>query len=427
MLESRSDVVVVGGGPAGLAAAVRASESGARTMLVDDNPRLGGQIWRAGITGATNGDFRGWQQRLLRSGVQVASGVQIVEAPERGLLIGESTKGPCAIRYSQLVLATGARELLLPFPGWTLPNVCGAGGLQALVKSGLCIRGKRVVVAGSGPLLLAVASQLRKHGADIVLISEQASLTRLARFALHLGSSPTKLRQALSLRKELAGVPLRTSCWPVEARGEGQLREVELESARGRTTVQCDYLACGFGLVPNLELPRLLGCQVRDGFVVTDAHQRTSVEGILCAGEPTGIGGVDAAVCEGEIAGLSAAGKSAQAAELARQRINGKRFEALLRSTFALQPELRDLCREETLVCRCEDVSFGRVRQLSSWREAKLQTRCGMGACQGRTCGASTEFLFGWSAVHTRPPVFPAKVETLVGTVSSENKTGDEG
>ncbi|HEX6880205.1 MAG TPA: FAD-dependent oxidoreductase, partial [Terriglobales bacterium] len=234
-------------------------------------------------------------------------------------------------------------------------------------------------------------------------------------------SSPTKLRQAISLRKELAGVPLRTSCWPVEARGEGQLREVELESARGRTTVQCDYLACGFGLVPNLELPRLLGCQVRDGFVVTDAHQRTSVDGILCAGEPTGIGGVDAAICEGQIAGLAAAGKNEEVTELVRERVRGKKFETLLRSTFTLRPELRELCRDETLVCRCEDVSFGRVRQMKSWREAKLQTRCGMGACQGRTCGASTEFLFGWSAVHTRPPVFPARLETLVAeTVSSK-------
>ena len=173
--DRRFDVVVVGAGPAGLAAAARAAESGARTALVDENPRLGGQIWRAGIEGPTNSDSKTWQARVLRSGVQVVAGVQIVECPEHGLLIGESDTGSLAIRYSRLILATGARELLLPFPGWTLPNVCGAGGLQSLAKSGLSIRGKRIAVAGTGPLLLAVASYLRQHGAEIVLIAEQTS------------------------------------------------------------------------------------------------------------------------------------------------------------------------------------------------------------------------------------------------------------
>jgi NADPH-dependent 2,4-dienoyl-CoA reductase/sulfur reductase-like enzyme len=412
MSETRWDVVVIGGGPAGLAAAARAAESGAKTMLIDDNPRLGGQIWRAGITTA-NGDFKTWEERVLQSGVNVLAGVQIVECPERGVLMGEDYKGLHAIRYSRLVLATGARELLLPFPGWTLPNVCGCGGLQSLVKSGLNVRGKRLAVAGTGPLLLAAAAYLRKCGGEIALIAEQASLARLAGFATRLFSSPAKLRQAFSFKGELEGVALRTSCWPVEARGDGQLSEVKFRSRRDQFTVSCDYLAYGFGLVPNLELPRLLGCDVREGFVVTDERQQTSVESVYCAGEPTGIGGVDAAICEGQIAGLAAAGRETEFKGFLRERLRGKKFEKLLRTAFVLRPELRGLCREDTLVCRCEDVTFGRVREMKSWREAKLQTRCGMGACQGRTCGASAEFLFGWNAVHTRPPVFPARVETL--------------
>ena len=419
--DRRFDVVVVGAGPAGLAAAARAAESGARTALVDENPRLGGQIWRAGIEGPTNSDSNTWQERVLRSGVQVLAGVQIVECPKPGLLIGESDTGSLPIRYSRLILATGARELLLPFPGWTLPNVCGAGGLQSLAKSGLSIRGKRIAVAGTGPLLLAVASYLRQHGAEVVLIAEQTSISKLATFTLSLCSSPEKLRQALALKTELSGVPLRTSCWPVEARGTDALREVEFRGARGKFTIRCDYLAYGFGLVPNLELPRLLGCEVQNGFVVVNRQQETSLRGVYCAGEPTGIAGVDAAVCEGQIAGLAAGGSPDMDGSLLREREHWKKFERALLSTFRLRQELRELCDDNTVVCRCEDVRYGRVRGMGNWREAKLQTRCGMGACQGRTCGASTAFLFGWNTEHTRPPVFPTRVGTLIAShMSSE-------
>jgi NADPH-dependent 2,4-dienoyl-CoA reductase/sulfur reductase-like enzyme len=413
--EFQFDVVVVGGGPAGLAAAATAAENGARTALVDDNARLGGQIWRASTHESTNRESENWQLRAVRSGVKTISGDQIEDCPAPGLLIGEGTNSHKNIRYSRLVLATGARELLLPFPGWTLPNVCGAGGLQALVKSGLNIRGKRVAVAGTGPLLLAVASYLRRHGAEIQIIAEQAGISKLGRFSMQLCSSWTKLRQAMKLRQDLLGIPYRTSCWPVAARGEGVLREVEFRGAREGLSISCDYLACGFGLIPNLEVPRLLGCDLRGGFVVVDERQKTSVESVYCAGESTGIGGVDAAICEGRIAGLAAAGRSECETSLLRERARWKSFECALSSAFAIRSELREMCDDATTICRCEDVTCGRLRRMQNWREAKLQTRCGMGACQGRTCGAITEFLFDWHAVHTRPPVFPARVETLIG------------
>ena len=414
------DVVVVGGGPAGLAAAVSAAEKGARTAIVDDNPRLGGQIWRASSTGNTEPESESWQERALRSGVQTISGVQIVDCPKKGSLIGESANGHLRISFSQLVIATGARELLLPFPGWTLPNVCGAGGLQALVKSGLNIGGKRVAVAGTGPLILAVAAYLRKHGAEIKIIAEQSMLPRVARFSLHLCSSMSKMQQALKLKRELSGVSYLTSCWPVAAKGDGVVQEVEFRGSLGKFSVQCDCLACGFGLVPNLEVPRLIGCEMRKGFVVVDEQQRTSVEGVYCAGEPTGIGGVDAAICEGRIAGLAAVGRGND--DLLHERQRWKRFERALSNAFQLRPELRELCDDTTTICRCEDVAYGRLREMRGWREAKLQARCGMGPCEGRTCGPITEFMFGWEAVQERPPVFPARVETLISkTTSLEN------
>src|SRR5262249_10293659 len=161
-----------------------------------------------------------------------------------------------------LVLATGARERFLPFPGWTLPNVMGAGGLQALVKSGLPIAGKRVAVAGSGPLLLAVAKYLREHGAQVPLVAEQAAGASGDRFGLGLIRHPSKWAQAVAIRAGLMGTRYLTSCWPVSAKGSERLESVEFQRAGKTWTEACDYLACGFGLIPNLELPMLLGCKI---------------------------------------------------------------------------------------------------------------------------------------------------------------------
>jgi len=171
---SNFDVLVVGAGPAGMAAAARAAESGARTGLVDENFRPGGQIWRSPCEDAPT-DARHWIQRCTSAGVTFLCGMRVVDQLKPGVLTAESMDRTHEIGYQQLVVATGARERFLPFSGWTLPNVMGAGGLQAMVKSGLPIQGRRVVVAGTGPLLLAVAASLQKHRARVLMVCEQAS------------------------------------------------------------------------------------------------------------------------------------------------------------------------------------------------------------------------------------------------------------
>src|SRR5204862_6698234 len=176
--QHRFDVLIVGMGPAGIAAACAVSESGLRVGVVDDNPREGGQIWRGE---ATSKLALHWMARFKASKLEVLHDTRVVDGPAAGVLSAESGDTPAELRYDKLILATGARERFLPFPGWTLPNVMGAGGLQAMVKAGLPIEGKRVVVAGTGPLLLAVAAYLRKHGAESAAICEQASLGALAR------------------------------------------------------------------------------------------------------------------------------------------------------------------------------------------------------------------------------------------------------
>lgn len=404
-----------------MAAAACAAECGARVGIVDDNPGLGGQIWRGQEAVPASADIARWYSRLRSQKISAIRGARVFEQPAPGVLLAETYDGLRELRYRSLVLCTGARERFLPFPGWTLPNVMGAGGLQAMAKAGLPIKEKRVVVAGSGPLLLAVADYLHDHGARVLMVAEQASGAALRGFATKLIRYPGKIFQAIHLRLGLLSVPYRTDCWPIAAHGSEKLENVTLQHSEGRQeTVECDYLACGFGLVPNVELPLMLGARLRNGCVDVDEWQQTATPDVFCAGEPTGIGGLELSLTEGQIAGYAAAGHREKAKQLFGERKRYTDFARLLETTFALRHELRTLAQDDTLLCRCEDVSFGRAREFQSWRAAKLQSRCGMGPCQGRVCGAAAEFLLGWTPDSVRPPVFPARLENLAA-IAEEN------
>ena len=239
-----AEVLLVGAGPAGMAAAVRAAEAGKQVVVLDDNPAEGGQIWRGARSNPGDRQAAAWFRKLESSGAQVLAGSRVIGGdPRKRVVHVETCRAAFEISYDQLILATGARELFLPFPGWTLPNVMGVGGLQALVKSGLPVEGKRIVVAGSGPLLLAVAEYLRKRGAIVPVIAEQAAWAQVARFAMHLLGHPNKLRQAIALRARLGGTPYLTGSWVVSALGNERLASVQLRAESGARTIECDYLA----------------------------------------------------------------------------------------------------------------------------------------------------------------------------------------
>jgi hypothetical protein len=170
--------------------------------------------------------------------------------------------------------------------------------------------------------------------------------------------------------------------------------------------------------VPNTELAELLGCELRNGFVSVNEFQGSSCENVFCVGEPVGIGGVETALIEGQIAGHVSAGKIERARELFKKRDAARKFATLLEEAFVLREELRGLPAPDTFVCRCEDVTFSRLTRHSGWRDAKLHTRCGMGPCQGRVCGPAAEFLFGWKVDSVRPPIFPARVESLANVAA---------
>jgi len=413
----RFDVAIVGAGPAGIAAALAAADSGRNVGLIDDYPAAGGQIWRVAHDSARPSASSIWFDRLNKSAVQIVRGARVFHAA-KGYLAAESDDRAFQISYGKLILATGARELFLPFPGWTLPNVMGAGGLQALVKSGLDISGKRIVIAGTGPLLLAVAAYARKSGAKVIGICEQTTRSRMARFGLQMMLVPGKAAEALRFAYDLRGIPHWTDCWPVAAFGNRRVESVRI-SHRGQTSeIECDHLACGFHLIPNVELPRMCGCHLRENFVQVDEYQQTSVAGIFCAGEPTGIGGLELALVEGEIAGYAATNWEDRAKHLFAKRSRFQKIVRILQGAFPLRSELKNLARPDTLVCRCEDVPHERLCEHASWRAAKLHARCGMGPCQGRVCVPAVEFLFGWQIDAVRSPLFPVRCSSLAAIPS---------
>ena len=420
MRMSGPSVVIVGAGPAGLAAAEAASAGGQGVVLVDENHAPGGQIWRGGPQHWH--DARAtklWDALMLRPHVRVMCGSRVVSAGAPGSLLLDTTDGPLALPWRQLVICSGARELLLPFPGWTLPGVTGAGGMQALIKGGMPVAGKRVLVAGSGPLLLAVANTVRRAGGLIVAIAEHRTGKDLARFGAHLAlRHPARLAQALQLFAALRRVPYLFGARLRAESGGDRLKSVVLERGGEASEIECDFLACGFGLVPTLELARLFKCAVGQGSVIVDAGQRTSIEGVWAAGESTGIGGVDKALAEGRIAGLGAAGLHAGAVER-RTLARADAFARLLADSFAPLPQLRAMVNPSTIVCRCEDVCASALSPHASWRAAKLQTRVGMGPCQGSVCGAACAFLYGWEDAGARPPVFPVSAAVLASVGES--------
>jgi len=302
-----AEVVVVGAGPAGLAASVSAAEAGAKVLLVDRGPRAGGQVWRHHASAPSAA--RPWIRRLEGTGVSTVFEATVVDAPEPGRLVIEQSGRGRGVRYRHLVLATGARERFLPFPGWTRPGVIGVGGAQALLKQGASFAGLRVVVAGTGPLLLTVAAAVAGDGARVVGIAEQAPLGRLARFVLMLVRHPRKVVQGVGCGARLATVPYRTGRWIRAVEGGERIERALLTDGRREWSWECDVVACAYGLVPNLELARLLGCELDGEALALDEAQRTTVPGVFGAGELGGIGGDEHALVTGAIAGLGAAGQ----------------------------------------------------------------------------------------------------------------------
>ena len=416
-----ADVAVIGAGPAGIAAAASAAERGLQVALLDRGLESGGQIWRHINGVAIPRVAQQWLARLDKSGAQILRRTSVVDVSVdvAGFeILAESSGRALHIRVTNIILATGAREMFIPFDGWTLPGVMGIGGAQALLKSGGSFAGKRVVIAGSGPLMLPVAAALAESGARLVLVAEQAKRSAVARFAAGLWRTPSTLMQAARYRARFMSSSYSTGTWVTAAHGSDRLESVTVTNGRRTWRETADVLCTGYGLIPNVELARLIGCETRDGAVVVDDDQRTTIANVQAVGEVTGIGGAPLSLIEGEIAGLTVGSRLSVPLPLLRRRAT---FEAAARrmfDVFAPRAELRALPTPTTIVCRCEDVTYGVVQDAVCARQAKLHTRAGMGPCQGRTCMPGLEFLLAWHSDTVRPPIEPALVSILSSEVA---------
>ncbi|MFG1710200.1 FAD-dependent oxidoreductase [Nonomuraea sp. M3C6] len=423
------DLVVIGGGAAGVTGALTAALAGLRVALVDSGVRLGGQYFRhPAVPGAAPGLDRFLRQaRALGERADLLLGHQVwsvTREPDGDLVVHcvtrEPAERPVAVRGRRLLIATGAYDRPLPFPGWDLPGVLTAGGAQALLKGNGVVAGRRIVVSGTGPFLLPVATGLAGAGARVLGVFEANGGLGLARHPLlALGKAGEAAGYAAALARHR--VPYRTRQAVVAAHGEHEVEAVTVArldqewNVLATRVVECDTVAVGYGFVPQIELGTQLGCGVRhdvDGspVLVVDAAQRTTVPGVWAAGEPTGVGGWRLSELEGRIAGRAIAEAGEVPGVLVRRRERWRAFGAALQRAYPVQPGWQTWLRDDTLVCRCEEVPLARVREAQDLgatdaRAIKLLARPGMGWCQGRICGYAVSCLAGERQQPPRRPI----------------------
>ncbi|HEV3005978.1 MAG TPA: FAD/NAD(P)-binding oxidoreductase [Pirellulales bacterium] len=462
-------LVIVGAGPAGMAAAIAAAEVGLEPLVIDENPQIGGQIHRQpparlaskpadshGLAARRGAEllsrFRASQDRIT---LLADTTVWAIFPPRRLAIRGPH--GAEMIEAQQLILAQGAFEYVPPFPGWTLPGVMTPGGAQQLVKIMRVRPGKRVLVAGSGPFLLVVAEQLHGAGMDVAGVVEAASTAKhvaaLPRLLLHPSLAWEGMGYLNRLRR--AQVPIHRGQIVVAAEGEHELCRVVVapcdaewrpDPSRART-IDADTLAIAYGFAPRTQLAQLAGCKMRfanelGGWVPeVDELLETSVPDVWVAGDGGGAAGALVAQDQGTLAGL-AAGRRLGALDSNRfaratVRVFGRlrrlrRFRDILDRLSQIRPGLDSLASPDTIVCRCEELTRAQVADGlafggSDLRTLKVMTRLGMGACQGAMCWpAAARWIAAQSGksideigpVSVRPPVSPVCVGDLAAEVA---------
>jgi D-hydroxyproline dehydrogenase subunit alpha len=462
-----AEIIVVGGGPAGLAAALEAQAAGADVVLIDEYLTLGGQYYKqvpdgftlksAKAEGAELGEGAELIARLRASKIETLLGALVWGIfDERTVALFHNDKVE-RLRARKLIVAPGAQEAPVAFPGWTVPGVLTGGAAQALMVSQRILPGQRVVLAGAGPLQLKVASQFVEAGAEVVDILEASSkppmsMENALRAFGHWGKMREGLEYWLKLKK--AQVPYHPHQVPVRALGTEALEAVVVADVDAEwrvipgteRTLEADTLCLSYGFLPAPQLPRLAGCRIAydedsGGWVTRhDENQETSVPGVYVAGEVGGIGGADVAEEQGRVAAIAAlralgkvpADGLRKQEEKSRARLaEARKFAGLTRDMMRLKPALFELMTDDTIVCRCEDVSVQAVRAAladgePTVRAVKIRTRAGMGCCQGRMCGYLVSRLI---ARHTgagldriepdspRPPVKPIPLGALAAGV----------
>ena len=465
------DLVIVGGGPAGLAAAMTARSLGVSTCLMEERPQLGGQIFKqfdAGFSvvepdrlGRDHRDGSGLIRAVEQSGADVRTRAVVWGLWDKRVAYVREDREAGVIDAGCVILAPGAFDRPVPFPGWTLPGVMMAGGTKTLVQSQRVLPGQRILVTGSGPLILALSAELQRLGAGVVAVLEAAPRpgpTALLRLLQRSRGNEVLLADAVRYFTRLTAhqVRLKYSSVVVRAEGDGHVQRavVARVDANWRvvpgteTDMAVDTICLGYGFQASSELSRMCGCQQRyqedSGYIpVRDEWMRTSVPGVLSAGDGSGIGGSRIAIEEGTLAGIGAAlelgritpDQADLRARPHRQRLRQMlRFREVLDEMYRVGPGIYDLASPETIVCRCEDVTAHDVSKVISDGAGdpnivKGATRAGMGLCQGRYCGRQVSAMVARQlnvpVDQVRPPTVRPPVKPVpMGAIAQEMPEG---
>jgi NADPH-dependent 2,4-dienoyl-CoA reductase/sulfur reductase-like enzyme len=401
-------IIVIGAGPAGLAAAEAAARNGSEVALIDSASRLGGQYWRhrESVKGYRSERAGVLFEKVLRAPsvtyISEASVWSIEKESELFRINYLQGGNESSLTAEKLIIATGAYDRSLPFPGWDHPGSMTPGAAQALVKGQGVLPGKRVVVAGTGPFLLPVATGLAEAGAEIVGLYDANSPLRwvLSPRALFLNLSKfAELIYYARLLRKYGITPRFNRAVSSFEHGKATISRVNSDFSfkeTGSESHEVDVVAVGWGFLPDVTLGGIVGCQQKvdsDGTTIfsVDADQRSSQRNVWIAGEATGIGGADLSLLEGEIAGLSASGQSIPA-PLCSSRYRKQLFAKALKKTYPIRDGWQKWPQGSTTICRCEEVKLSEISESVSElgaedsRTAKLFTRAGMGLCQGRIC-----------------------------------------
>lgn len=429
------DLIVLGAGPAGMSAAITATACGLKTLLLDEQAKPGGQIYRnvsqapqsvAKLLGPDYEHGKVLADRLSTCGAELRFGATVWDVA-RDLTVTAQMEGkPFQVRAPQMIAATGAMERASPLQGWTLPGVMNAGAAQIAIKNAAAVPTGQVVLVGGGPLLLLVACQLLDAGVavnGIVQTSPESNALRALRHlpAALLATSYLAKGARMLWRLRRAGVAMYSGAELVRVDGDGRARGVTFHQHGKSISIDAELVLLHHGVVPNTQLGRLLRIDHEwDASQLAwrprlDAWGESSLQGFRIAGDGAGIAGALAAEPSGALAALGAAHGLGRLDAQDLERL-ARPLRARLASQLHIRPFLDALYRppewitnpaDETVVCRCEEVTAGRIREMAALgcqgpNQTKFFSRCGMGPCQGRMCGlAVTQIL---SAELGRPP-----------------------